>query len=584
MFRHVLAALGALAVAFGGALPATAVQPPAIGSASVSASSTGTAVSAGTAVAAAGGDKDSTGRTIPQALQESVSGQVVAQTKAIKWTRCGGGMQCATLTVPLNYDNPASGTIDLTVTRRPADKPGRRLGVLFTNPGGPGGPAAYTVPTFAQVLGRDVRARFDIIGVNPRGTGDDQFALCQGKPGQQTPQLPEWVFPTTPAQAQTQIAFDAFVVGLCRSSNLPVLKHMSSGDSARDLDAVRAALGEKTMNYYGISYGSHLGATYSQLFPQRVRTMVVDGTLDPIAWTGGRGNDAATTPMTARLGSGIGAHKALMSAIAECERVGGDYCEEHKTIRQDWTLLQESLREKPIELMEGFSLSHDMVVAMVLGGLYDYEGVPDVLSMVTLLNQLSQAGATPPEAVVAQARAIYGKVKARDERNRRYRLAYDPPAPPEEEQPTPMYYAGFEGVACDDGKQPRDPQAWVRAAMAAERTAPGFGPLWTWRSSMCAHWPFRSPGALRGNFSKPAQGGMLIMNTTHDPATPYSGALAMRALRTDSRMITVPGWGHAVLDTSGCATKARTQYLVSGSMPALDRRCRQDHKLFTSLK
>ncbi|MDO5710366.1 MAG: alpha/beta hydrolase [Micrococcales bacterium] len=519
---------------------------------------------------------------MPAAVQGRLRGTVVAKTKGISWVRCGAA-QCTTVQVPLDYAKPAAGTVDLTVSRRPADNPKGRIGLLFTNPGGPGGPAAYTVGTFAQVLGRDARARFDIIGVNPRGTGDDQPALCEGKPGQKVPDDPGWVFPTNAAQVTAQLAIDAFNRGLCKNSKPAILSHMSSGDSARDIDAVRAALGERRINYYGISYGSHLGATYSQLFPRRVRTMVVDGTLDSVAWTTGRG-DAARTPMTARLGSQLGAQDALMSAIGECERLGPRYCAEHKTIRADWAQLRK-LKTAPIKLADDFYITYDVIVALTLGGLYDPEGVPDVLTMIHMFATMAKEGSTPAKQSVTQARLAYQVVQHRDEVNRRTRLGYNPPAAAEEEEPpaTPMYFASFTGVVCDDGVGPADPQAWVRSAAIADRKAPGFGSLWTWSSSICAGWPFHSTGVYRGSFTKRAAGGLLIMNSTHDPATPYSGALKMRLLRPDSRIVTVPGWGHSVQDTSGCASRVRRDYLISGALPKRDRTCAHDHALFTRL-
>ncbi len=587
MIRRLLATTGAAALVVTGAVPALAVG-----------AATSTAPTAAPAAAAAGavgavaapspdsgrdGSRDTTGRLVPAAVQRQVTGQVVATTEAVKWTRCGGA-QCATVTVPLDYANPGGGTVDLDVTRRPADTrdPKQRLGILVTNPGGPGTPAAFTVPLFAQITGREVRNRFDIIGINPRGMTNAAPALCTGTEGGQMPPTLEALFPTTPAQVQAQLAYDAYTIALCRKDNPAILRHMSTGDSARDIDAVRAALGEQDVNFYGVSYGSVLGATYSQLFPSRVRTMVVDGTLDPIAWTGGRRGEGATVPMTTRLGSHLGGQKALMSAIAECERLGEAYCAEHKTIRQDWQTLRK-LAGTPISLGEDFSLTWDLVVAIVNSGLYDYEGVPDVLGLIHQLSLLAQSGGNPPQAVQAKAYAAYTKVMARDAANRKSRLAYDPPAPVEEPAPTPMYFAGFSGVVCDDGVHPRDPQAWVRAAASADRVAPGFGSLWTWTSSVCARWPFHSPGAVRGTFDKPAKGGLLILNTTNDPATPYAGAHAARRLRADSRLVTVPGWGHAVLDTSGCATRIRTRYLVSGRLPGGDVTCAQDHNLFQRL-
>lgn len=600
MFRRILATSGAAALA-GTAMVAPATAAPSasrsastsLGAATSTSTSTITSTTTSTATSkratpatspgepGPGPGTDAGGRRVPAAAQGRIRGTVVAKTKGLSWVRCGP-MQCTTVKVPLDYAKPSAGTIELTVSRRPADRRDRRVGVLFTNPGGPGGPAAYTVPVFAQILGRDARARFDIIGVNPRGTGDAPVALCEGKQGQPLPPFPDYAFPVTPQQIATQLSIDAANRALCKQSNPPILRHMSTADSARDIDAVRAALGERRVNYYGISYGSQLGATYSQLFPNRVRAMVIDGTLDPIAWTRGHG-DGARTPMTARLGSHLGAQDALMSAIEECERLGARYCAQHKTIRADWASLQK-LKTAPIRLGEDASITYDTVVALTLGGLYDPEGVPEVLSMINALATMAKAGVAPPAPVAARAQAAYDAVVRRDAINRRTRLGYNPPAPPEKDpEATPMYMATFTGVVCADAVQPSDPQAWVRGAAAADRHAPGFGSLWTWSSSICAGWPVSSPGAYRGSFTQRAAGGLLIMSSTHDPATPYSGALTMRRLRADSRLVTVPGWGHGVQDTSGCASAIRHDYLVSGVLPRRDRTCAHDHPLFTRL-
>ena len=209
MSRHALAVVSALALGLSSVVPAAATASAAPGAPAPSPTGSSSPSSpAGAASTASNVSTDSTGVRVPAAVQKGVAGSVVDRTSTIRWTRCGT-MQCATLTVPRDYADPSAGTIDLTVTRRPADRQGTgpegRLGVLVTNPGGPGTAAAQTVPMFAQIVGRDVRARFDIIGINPRGTGDDQPAVCAGKPGQAMPDLLDWIFPTTAAQVVNEL-------------------------------------------------------------------------------------------------------------------------------------------------------------------------------------------------------------------------------------------------------------------------------------------------------------------------------------------------------------------------------------------
>lgn len=502
----------------------------------------------------------------------------------ITWRRCMG-MQCGQLDVPLDHMDPSKGDITLDIARRPADDQKRKLGVLFVNPGGPGGSSVYSVPQFAALLGRDVRARFDIVGVDPRGIGGSELAVCEGKPGQEQP-VSDTIFPWRDEHYPSVLAANEFIREMCVDSAPKILPYMTTADVARDMDIVRASLGATQLDYYGVSYGSYLGTTYANLFPDRVRTMVVDGVLDPVAWATGRGGESATVPTTSRIRSAIGAHEGLMAAIAECENVGPRFCVEHETIRDDWAALTGRLREASVPLEpgeEGMDLTYDLLVGLSLNAMYDPEAVPELLTLIHEFRLAADEPTDAQQAPPAGLRRAFDKVIERDEKNRRTRIGYDPPVDPFEEEWPPTFFAGFEGVLCSETVNPSDPTAWIASGRAADRVAPGFGPLWNWSSSLCAGWPAKGKNAYTGPFTASPAGGMMVMTTRHDPATPYSGARAVRALTPNSRMVTVQGWGHAALDQSGCATQARTDYLLSGTLPAKDLRCRPDHRLFTAL-
>lgn len=518
----------------------------------------------------------------PPAPLQKATGPAVATTGGITWKRCGG-MQCGELEVPLDYSDPAKGTTTLFIGRRPADRPEQKKGVLFVNPGGPGGSAAASVPSFAQLLGRDIRRQFDIVGVEPRGVGGSDLAICEGEKGEE-PVMTEQMFPWKDDQYEQFLKKDEYLRQLCLRSKPKILPHMTTADVARDMDRVREVLGQKQISYYGVSYGSFLGATYANLFPSRVRSMVVDGVIDPVAWSTGRGDEAKTVPTTTRLRSDIGAHEGLMAAIAECENVGERYCQEHADIREDWAALTTRLRNESVVLGEGensFPITYDFIVAMTLSSLYDPEAIPDLLAFIHEFRQVVDNPAATPNKPTAKLERTYRKVVDRDRENREKRIAYDPPVP-EEPEWVFQWMPTFEGVVCSETRNPQDPRAWIAAGKMADRRAPGFGPLWTWASSVCGGVP-NAPSAYYGPYTTKPAGGIMVMSTKHDPATPYSGAQAMHALSPGSRMITVDGWGHATLDMSGCATKARNSYLISGKLPAKNRVCKPDHGLFTAL-
>lgn len=552
----------------------------------------------------------------------------------VAWTRCGSGLQCATLEVPLDYGDPTLGTTKLSISRRPADNPSQRIGALFTNPGGPGGPATQTVGLFAQELGAQVRKRFDIVGVGPRGIEGEDLAMCVGKPGEEMPQLDEHMFPLWDKEFAQHLAYDRAYRKTCATAMPRILKHMSTADTARDMDLARRALGDKQISYYGISYGSYLGATYAALYPGNIRALVVDGVLDPVAWATGRGGEHRTKPVTERLNSHLGAHEALMSAFKECERGGTSLCAEAKTVRQDWQAILTTLSKGPVDMGDGNYLRYDDVIALALQVLYSADDIPLLMPAITELRQAIApttpvrkaagtasadgqvaAEATPrsrPKAAVARLKALAAKVdrehpapaplsestapKGAHRTNgpvlglsstvlRSSGLAAAPSAEePPGEPDAPVYDAGFHGVLCSDSLNPKDPKAWIAADRRVKWQAPGFGPAWLWTASVCAGWSGMNPDAYRGPFDKATSTPVLIIGNHHDPATPYSGAVAYRKELKTSRLITLTnGYGHGALGVSTCVDRLRTKYLVNRLVPASDTSCKPDHPLFTRL-
>jgi pimeloyl-ACP methyl ester carboxylesterase len=226
----------------------------------------------------------------------------------LRWAPCGDGLECTTARVPLDYDRPSGATITLALIRLPASDPGRRIGSIFVNPGGPGESGVDAVRQGGRSLfSAEVRARFDLVGFDPRGIGASTPLRCFDSLDEAQAVLPPFRFPVTAAEERIWVEADQTFARACAGRGGPIIDHMATADVARDLDLLRQAVGDRQLTYVGLSYGAYLGATYANLFPAEVRALVLDGVPDPVAWATGRGDQAATQPLFNRLGSAQGA-------------------------------------------------------------------------------------------------------------------------------------------------------------------------------------------------------------------------------------------------------------------------------------
>ncbi|WP_193605342.1 alpha/beta fold hydrolase [Nocardioides dongkuii] len=494
-----------------------------------------------------------------------------APLPALRWGRCrseghdsGSGRAagirqrttCADIWVPLDYDRPHGARTRLHLARVAAARPGARIGTLFVNPGGPGGPSAEFAGYAAHLLGDRVQARFDVVGIDPRGTGGSGEVSCRGPRPRSLP-----AYPRTTEEIAAQLRSDARVRRACRRAATPLTDHASTADNARDMELVRRALRERRISYLGVSYGTYLGATYAAMFPDRIRAMVVDGVLDPVAWS--TGEPGSRDPFSTRVRSGAGSHEALMAALAECARVGEQRCPIAAAPQETWERVLARAAARPIRI-EGERVSDRDLISLVTSLLYDASAVPLILEYVDELDRAASAPAGARRstrlldlhrrvATVHERRAAGGPWTAPAGR----RVGVQSPA-----------------VMCSDSRNPDRPRAWVRAAARADREAPGFGPLWTWVSSVCAREGIGSGAdSYRGPWRTRTAYPLLVVGNSHDPATPISGARRVHGLFAGSRLVTYDGWGHGALGTGRCARRTMAGYLVGRELPAEGKVC-----------
>jgi pimeloyl-ACP methyl ester carboxylesterase len=260
----------------------------------------------------------------PSLAGPAAAGKPPAPVPELAWVDCGDGFQCATATVPLDYDRPRGTTITLALIRLPAADRAGRIGSLFPNPGGPGGSGVQFVRETARlVYGPETLARFDIVGLDPRGVGGSTPVRCFTSPAEEAAFEADYpIFPVTRAEERRSVRESVELARRYWSLSGWLLPHLSTANVARDLDLLRQAVGGERLTYVGYSYGTYLGATYANLFPRRVRALVLDGVVDPTVYAAGRN---APLPFL-RIGSERSATRALHEFFRQCAAVGPQRC------------------------------------------------------------------------------------------------------------------------------------------------------------------------------------------------------------------------------------------------------------------
>jgi len=498
--------------------------------------------------------------------QATPSGPSAAVATEVVWTDCRDGFECAEVPVPLDHDDPRGEQIGLSVVRLPAGDPSQRIGSLMLNPGGPGGSGVEFVRGVGKVLPLEVRARFDIVGFDPRGINLSTPLRCFGTFDEALSVLPPFAFPDTPAEEQVQREADDRLAAACAERGGPVRDQMSSADAARDMDVLRGAFGDEQLNYLGFSYGSVLGQNYANLFPERVGAFVIDGVVDPIAWSTGYGPDAESTPVATRIGSAAGAQATLDEYFRLCDAAGAD-CAFAGNSAARFAALADRLRAQPLLITdpvtgETFAVTYNDLIGLTLGVLY----APAIWSDVAFLFADIEQQVSP----AALGLRLAG-------------IRTDLGLAPATQEQYPNFVEGSPGVTCSDSVNPRSFEAYQAAADEAEARYGRFGPIWNWTWSACRSWP-TTAGEDRylGPWTAETASPVLVVGNQFDPATPYQGAVTASELLPNSRLLTYAGWGHTAFSSAGnyCVDSHVTRYLVAGELPEAGTVCQPEGSPF----
>lgn len=477
---------------------------------------------------------------------------------------CVEHFECDTAQVPLDYRTPQGQSIQLAVIRHRATDPAHRIGSLFYNPGGPGGSGTQALPAVYDLFPEQVRKQFDIVSFDPRGIGSSTTLHCFTDPAAEQSLLSRLPagFPVGEEQQSAWADTYARFGRQCADSDRTgLLAHLSTADVARDLDVLRQAVGDKQLSYLGTSYGTLLGATYANLFPGRVRAMVLDSAIDPVAWTTGRNpQDRALTPFL-RTGSDLASARALDAFLDRCGAADPAACAfsagSPEATRAKFTQLLDRLRRGPVTVgtpPQALTYDYASAVSIVTSMLYAASPVPGFPD-------------TGWAALGAQLQGLW--------------TALDTPAasPPTGGLPS---QAQTLGVLCADTANPPMDADYAGLADLAGARSGAVGPYWVWQTQRCAAWPAEAArDRYDGPWNRPTSAPILVVANTGDPAWPYEGSHAMADTLARGRLLTVDGYGHTVLgNPSSCAAGYEERYLVDGHLPPRGQVCAPDRQPF----
>ncbi|WP_406392582.1 alpha/beta hydrolase [Streptomyces sp. NBC_00882] len=468
-----------------------------------------------------------------------LSASASSGAQALKWTQCEGSgldprQRCATVSVPMDYADPDGPQIEIAVSRIRSENPDARRGALLLIPGGPGGDSMNDPSEKGQKLPRSVRDAYDLIGFAPRGMAPSTAVDCglEQRDLARTTLLP---WPAPDGSVDATMAAGQRISDACARNGGELIRHITTLNEARDLDRVRAALGERKVSAWGVSYGTYVGAAYLQLFPQRTDRVVLDSNdhPDPVlaerAWLAAFERGAEDNfPEFAKWASAPGNPDRLADTAAE--------------VRPLFLKLAARLDREPIPWpgANPAELNGNVLRQSMLDSFYDPDDYPALAKLILAAQQgtVPPAPAGPPEAVLQNLAAVAA------------------------------------ATICNDADWPSDPAVYREGVAESRARYPLTGGMP--RNAMpCAAWPWE-PKEAPVHVTGRGPANVLMVQNERDVATPLSGALKLReALGRRAVMVTNDSTGHDAYLGNGtaCGDATVSRFLATGRRPAADLYC-----------
>lgn len=457
------------------------------------------------------------------------------------WRSCGDGMECADVVAPLDWNDLEGERITLSLVKQPA-LGGDPIGTLFVNPGGPGASGvSYIAESIDYAVGQPLQQAYDVIGWDPRGVGDssavscldasgmDEFLFGLGSSDGFEEGSEEWIAEASAESAEFGEA--------CLEATGPLLGHVDTASTVRDLDMMRAIVGDDKLNYLGYSYGTYIGARYADAFPERVGRLVLDGAMDPSA------DEAEVVRQQT-----IGFEAALRAYVTDCLTHSSCPLEgDVDAAMAQWGALLDSLAERPIEASDGRMLTSGTMLTAIITPLYAQE---NWMYLDELFASVSDGDA---DLAFSLADFYYGRTDGR----------YD-------DNSTEAFFA----INCLDypSSVPLDAEQMRADAAELAELAPTIGRFQGYGDVFCAGWPVRGV-ETREPVTAAGASPILVVGTTGDPATPYRWAVSLAEQLQSGVLVTFEGEGHTAYGQNSCVDTVVEDYFLKGTVPASDPMC-----------
>ncbi|KUO22270.1 alpha/beta hydrolase [Streptomyces dysideae] len=459
--------------------------------------------------------------------------------KSLKWTKCEGSgldprQRCATVSVPMDHADPGGRKIDIAISRVPSEKPSARRGALLMIPGGPGGDSLSHPSVEGEKLPQEVRDAYDLIGFAPRGMAPSTSVSCDLEPGDlaRTKLLP---YPAADGSVAGNMATAQRVSDTCARNGDELMRHINSANNARDLDRIRAALGEHKVSAWGTSYGTYVGAIYAQLFPHRTDRWVLDSNDNPDPVKVERAWLAA---FEVGVEDNFPEFAKWASAPGNPDRIAGTAAE----VRPLFLRLAARLDREPIPWPGANppELNGNELRQVMLDTLYDPRKYPTLAKLILAARKgtVPPAPPAPPKAVLQNVTAISA------------------------------------ATICNDAAWPKSAAAYQKDVDESRAKYPLTAGM-PRNAMVCAAWPW-TPKEPPVRITDRGPSNVLLIQNERDVATPLSGALKLReALGRRAVMVTVNSTGHgAYLDNgNACGDATVSRFLATGQRPARDTYC-----------